>query len=218
MASDRHARDPVAELAREAVRLLAERRAAGIEEAIDRAYAATRVDPSTRRPTRAELRAHAQAFEESEHGEAGRLLRIDATLVEISEVLAHLEETVIARDADGAERPPPEVYGRAAKGELDLDPTVHIRVTTTLPVSVLAQALFDAGFGDPLCRSVATRHGRLDEIAFEGACAEYRIVRIPPRLKTDPDLDLVRGHPVEHADFSGIARRISGTDPRSDTR
>lgn len=201
--------DPIALLARAAVRALAEGRAEGVDNAIDRAYDETRVDPRTRRPTRAELRAHARAHEESEHGELGRLLRIDAALVEASEVLARLEETVLAREPHGADHPPPEIYGRAAHGHFDLDPAVHIRVTTTLPVSTIAQALFDAGFDDPTCRSIETRHGRLDEISFEGEHARYSIVRIPPRMGVDRDRDLVRGKPVEHGDFSAIARQLA---------
>jgi hypothetical protein len=201
--------DPVAQLARAAVRALAEGRAAGVENAIDRAFDETRIDPRTRRPTRAELRAHARSHEESEHGELGRLLRVDAALVEASEVLAQLEETVIAREPHGADHPPPEIYGRAALGHFDLDPAVHIRVTTSLPTATIAQALFDAGFDDPTCRSIETRHGRLDEISFAGEYAQYRIVRIPPRMGVDRDRDLVRGKPVEHSDFSGIARQIA---------
>lgn len=202
-------RDPVSELARAAVRALAEGRAPDVERAVDLAYDLTRIDPRTRRPTRAELRAHAQALEESEAGEASRNQRIGATLVEVSEVLANLEQTVLGREAHGTDLPPPEVYGRAARGEFDLDPTVHIRVTTSLPVSQLAQALFEAGFDDPLCRSVATRHGRLDEIAFEGEHARYSIVRIPPRMKVDRGRDLVHGKPVDHADFSAISDRAA---------
>ena len=201
--------DPISQLARAAVRALAEGRAAGVDNAIDRAFDETRIDPRTRRPTRAELRAHARAHEESEHGELGRLLRIDAALVEVSEVLAQLEETVLAREPHGADHPPPEVYGRAAVGHFDLDPAVHIRVTTSLSVATLAQALFDAGFDDPTCRAIDTRHGRLDEISFAGEHAQYKIVRVPPRMAVDRDRDLVRGKPVEHSDFSGIARQIA---------
>jgi hypothetical protein len=201
-------RDPVAELARAAVRALAEGRASGVEEAIERAYDIARVDPTTRRPTRAELRAHARAHEESEHGEIGRLLRIDAALLEATEVLATLEATVLAREPHGTDLPPPEVYGRAASGHFDLDPAVHIRVMTELPVSTLAQALFNAGFEDPLCRSVESRHGRLDEIAFAGEYASYSILRVPPRMGVDPNRDLMRGKPVEHADFTALTRQL----------
>ncbi|MFN9126374.1 MAG: hypothetical protein ACK5WD_11155 [bacterium] len=209
MASDPFRADPISELARAAVRALAEGRAEGVENAIDRAYDETRVDPRTRRPTRAELRAHARAFEESEQGELGRLLRIDAALVEASEVLARLEETVIALEAHGADLPPPEIYGRAALGHFDLDPVVHIRVVTSLPVSTIAQSLFDAGFDDPACRSIETRHGRLDEVAFAGEYAQYSVVRIPPRMAVDRDRDLVKGKPVEHVDFSGVTRQLA---------
>lgn len=209
MVNDPTQNDPVAELARAAVRALAEGRVAGVEHAIDRAYDEMRVDPRTRRPTRAELRAHARALEESEQGELGRLLRIDAALVEACDVLARLEETVLSREPHGSDLPPPEVYGRAALGHFDLDPAVHVRVTTSLSAAVLAQSLFEAGFDDPVCRSIETRHGRLDEIAFEGEHARYQIVRVPPKMAVDRGLDLMRGRRIEHSDYSGIARTLA---------
>jgi len=218
--SDPDQPNPISELAREAVRALAEGRSASVDDAIRRAYDVTGIDTRTRRPTRAELRAHAQAFEESEHGEVGRLLRIDATFEEAGEVLAALEATVLARESDGMSLPAPEVYGRAARGLFDLDPVVHARVTTSLSAAVLAQALFEAGFDDPTCGSIDTRYGRIDEIAFDGEFARYRILRIPPRMGVDPGRDVVRGNRVDHADFTTLAalrsRQCRGLPPHGE--
>lgn len=220
MVSDSDQPNPISELAREAVRALAEGRSASVDDAIRRAYDVTGIDTRTRRPTRAELRAHAQAFEESEHGEVGRLLRIDATFEEAGEVLAALEATVLARESDGVSLPAPEVYGRAARGLFDLDPVVHARVTTSLSAAVLAQALFEAGFDDPTCGSIDTRYGRIDEIAFDGEFARYRILRIPPRMGVDPGRDVVRGNRVDHADFTTLAalrsRQCRGLPPHGE--
>ncbi|MEY4117584.1 MAG: hypothetical protein RLZZ116_912 [Planctomycetota bacterium] len=205
MAGDRVTSD---EIARLAVRALAGGRADSVDDAIDRAVFESRADPRTQRPTRAQLRAHAQALEESEGGELARLLRIEATLREALSVLSTLEETLIVHDRDFADHAAPAVYGRAARGEFDLDPAVQARVVTSVPAHVLAQALTDAGFGETEVRAIDTRYGHLDEISFATELALHRIVRVPPRAPVDPRTDLVRGQPIESADFEGLLRRM----------
>ena len=201
------------EIARRAVRALHAGRASDVESAIDLAMHESRshaAAPATRprRPTRAQLRAHAQALEESECGELARKLRIESTLDEALRVLATLEECLIVHDRDAADHAPPAVYGRAARGEFDLDPAVHIRVVTATSAHILAQSLSDAGFGETAVGTRDTRHGHLDEIAFTGEYAEYRIVRVPPRAPVDPQLDLVRENPIESAGFEALLRRM----------
>lgn len=205
MAGDRITSD---EIARLAVRALAGGRADSVDDAIDRAVFESRADPRTQRPTRAQLRAHAQALEESEAGELARLLRIEATLREALSVLSTLEETLIVHDRDFADHAAPAVYGRAARGEFDLDPSVHARVVTAVPAHVLAQALSDAGFGETEVHAIDTRYGHLDEISFATELAQYRIVRVPPRAPVDPRTDLARGQPIDSADFEALLRRI----------
>ena len=208
MSADRGNTD---EIARASVRALLAGRADSVDAAIDLAMAESRAPHGGQRPSRAQLRAHAQAIEESEEGEISRALRIEATLQEALDVLSTLEETLISADpgrSDERTAPAPAVYGRAARGELDLDPSVHIRVVTALPPHVLAQALSDAGFGETEVRTIETRYGRLDEIVFDGRHAAYRIARIPPRARIDPRTDLVRGRPVESAGFEELVRRM----------
>ena len=191
MSADRGNTD---EIARASVRALLAGRADSVDAAIDLAMAESRAPHGGQRPSRAQLRAHAQAIEESEEGEISRALRIEATLQEALDVLSTLEETLISADpgrSDERTAPAPAVYGRAARGELDLDPSVHIRVVTALPPHVLE-----------------TRYGRLDEIVFDGRHAAYRIARIPPRARIDPRTDLVRGKPVESAGFEELVRRM----------
>lgn len=207
------------EIARRAVRALRAGRVPDVESAIDLAMHESRLHdaaPPTRprRPTRAQLRAHAQALEESESGDFARKLRIEATLDEALRVLAALEEALIVHDRDAADHAAPAVYGRAARGEFDLDPVVHIRVVTAAPAHILAQSLTDAGFGETSVGTRDTRHGHLDEITFAGEHAGYRIVRVPPRAPVDPHLDLVRGTPVESADFEALLRRMPRFDGR----
>ncbi|MFM7260592.1 MAG: hypothetical protein ACKO3W_08310 [bacterium] len=206
---DHEDRSESARIARRAVERLAEGRSEAIGDAVDDAARELRASAGFRRPTRSELRAHAQAHEES-LGPGVRERRIAATLEEALEVLAVLEACVLARDPDGTDRPAPEIYGRAALGELDLDPSVHIRVTTSLSIGVLAAALVEAGLSDPAFGLIESRYGRLDRLESEGALANYRVSRIPPGLRVDPDCDLVGGQRVVHAGFEALSRRIEG--------
>lgn len=179
-----------------------------ISDALESSRRELRLPEGTRHPKRSELRAHAQAYEES-LGPEVRARRIRATLEEILEVLAALEALVLQQDRDGMERPLPEVYGRAALGELDLDPVVHIRVTTILPSAAIANVLVAIGLEEPSFATLESRVGRLDRIDTASELAEYRVLRLPPRIPIDPELDLVRGVRVPHARFEDISRRIS---------
>lgn len=219
MASKRYGRsrdkgsDPTrSEIARRAVERLADGRerptSESISDALDNARRELRLPEGTRHPKRSELRAHAQAHEES-LGPEVRVRRIRATYEEILEILAALEALVLQQDRDGISRPSPEVYGRAAVGELDLDPVVHIRVTTMLPIAAIANVLVTIGLAEPSFTTLESRVGRLDRIDTASTLAEYRILRLPPKVPVDPELDLVRGVRVPHARFEEISRRIS---------
>lgn len=191
-------------VARAAVRALAAGRAERVDDAIELAMAETRT-PGRRRPTRALLRAHAQALEESEQGPLARHLRREACLEECLALLAVLEQTVLVHDPEGDARPAPTIHGRAALGHFDLDPSVHARVVTSLASAVLAQAVVDAGFDEPRCTSVATRYGRLDELSFAGASASFRLRRIPPGVRVDPTRSLMDGEPAPSADYTAMS-------------
>jgi hypothetical protein len=205
------------DVAKAAVRALAEGRVGTRKDAVERAIHETGADPRARRPTLAELRAHARLHEESTQGEQGRRARIEAATEELLEVLAVLERAVLVHDPEGSARPQPAAYGRAALAQFDLDPTTHVRVTTSASAAVLAQALFEAGFSDPTCGSKATRYGRIDEIAFEGAEAMHRVLRIPPGMAVDPARDVIHGRPIEHATFDQLAARRADAR-RTETR
>lgn len=205
MNRDEGAREEVARLA---ARYLRERRASSADAAIDLAIREVGVTARDARPSLARLRAHAQALEESERGAASREQRIDATVDEMLEVLALLEEALVVLDRDAPDRPAPRVYGRAARAQFDLDPSVRIRLVTEVPPHLLAQAITDARKVETEVHSVATRFGRLDEISFPGTHASYRITRIPPRARIDPTRDLHGGAPIESADYQELLRRI----------
>jgi hypothetical protein len=197
-----------ADIARRAVERLAEGQDLSIEDAVDDARRELRSTEHARRPTRSELRAHAQAYEES-LGPDVRPQRLRATFGEMLDLLATLEALVLREDPDGIERPAPQVYGRAALGEFDLDPVVHIRLTTTLTSASIARTLVEFGLEEPAFTTIESRVGRLDQIDTSSARSEYRVLRIPPSVLIDPDLDLLRGKRIPHAGFEELSRRFS---------
>lgn len=209
---DETAREQAA-IARAAVRALVAGRAQSIDDAVTSAMHALRSPRGTRRPTRAQLRAHAQALEESHAGPAARQLRIESCIDEVLRTLSVLEQTLLQHGAPLSSSPAVEVYGRAAEGHFDLDSSAHFRVITALAPRVLAQALLDGGLGDAHCGSMASRYGRIDELALDGAFVHLRIARIPSRMMVDRDRDLVRGNPVIHADFATFTRRMAESNP-----
>ncbi|MCE2882558.1 MAG: hypothetical protein LW636_09400 [Planctomycetaceae bacterium] len=204
----RRAREAKHEIARRAARILEEGRACDVDAAVDRALHESGLGDRAPRPSRAMLRAHAQGAEEERDGAEARRLRIAATLEEACEVLAVLEQAVLFEDPEGDLRAVPEVYGRAARGHFDLDAIVHVRVTTAASAARIARHLADAGLGEPECRSLRTRYGVLDQIVLPAPHAEHRILRIPPRMKVDPDRDVVRADRVEHASFSEVSELL----------
>ncbi|MDI9402753.1 MAG: hypothetical protein QM516_02670 [Limnohabitans sp.] len=203
-----------AEVARLAARLLADGREHHAEAAVERAFHELRLPSRAESPSLSEIRMHVRALEESRVGDFGRLNRIVAVLEEALEVLSVLESTVLAHDPEGTNRRPPEIYGRAAQGELDLDPVVHVRVETSLRAHVVAHAFAQLAREEVQCGALSSRYGMLDEFRFVTALADYRVLRIPPRMGVDPDLTVTRGERVPHAGYEELSRRIAQLQTR----
>lgn len=184
------------------------------DDAIDAVLAGAGA-PRGRLPRPSAIRRHLDALRAERRpageAEAAATALLDATL----DALATLEAVVIARDADGADRPPPTVHGRAAGKDLREGDAVAIRVTTSLPLHVLADALAAAGFADLRCTTRGTIHGRLDLIEVALAGGSLRITRIPPRLTVRADRDLAHGRPLAHADYETLLRRTAPPAPEA---
>lgn len=217
-------------IARAAAERLASGRAREVDEAVELAKRALRGEvrggDRDLEPTRKELRAHAQALEESQVGAEGRRRRVAEALGEVISVLRALEPLAeVAGDGapdgapDEAPRPAPAAYGRAARGEFDLDPIAHLRVVTSARPGLIADHLersgcVSTGSGGVDCHAIETRYGMMDELCFDGVGVGFRIVRIPPRMRVDPNLDLIRGRRVERAEIAALERLRARIEPR----
>ncbi len=179
------------EIARHAARLLRDGAAKDIPSAVRTAMIArgrsgAELERGTRRISAAMVREHARGLALEALGATGydRL---------VASILGRAEETMtlLATQLGGrAGEARCVLVGRAARGEVDADPVVRIRVETDAAPGEIAAVLVAAGMDEPQFSSVETRYGRLDrlEVDDEGLCT--RITRLPPSMGIPLDADL----------------------------
>ncbi len=189
--------DAVAQLA---ARLLARGDAPDLPAALRAAGARLGV-PRERWPAESLVRRHAEAMAQSDLGDAGHAALVAARLAIAEEVMTLLE--LQARPAGLW------LVGRAAKGHLDADPRLRIRVHGTMPIGELARRLVEAGYAEPAFEVVDTRWGRLERLRFREGEVECVVTRCPPAQVLDPAIDLFTGRPVERVDLVELRRMIA---------
>jgi len=155
----------------------------------------------TRGLTAGRVRRHVEAMTMAQLGAGGNLER-RAAILEIGEEIMTLLE-------HGLESATTLLVGRAAKGLLDGDVTLHIRVYCTAPIGVVAGLLVDAGHEEPRFVTARTRHGRLDRIEFSDGAVAIVITRCAPTLRTTAERDLHSGRPIAMLDLDGVRAAIA---------
>jgi len=187
------------EIAQRAAKLLLERGAVGVRRAIELAgtQLGFRADVW---PSAALVRQHAQALTERDLGTGGHHELTRARL-RIAEEIMTLLETQLA---------PKELWlvGRAARGQLDADPSVRVRYHGSAEIGEIAAVLVDAGFDEPTFEVLESRWGRLSQLRFRDGDVECVIVRCPPAQVTDSSLDLVTGRPTRRVSLEKLRRVI----------
>lgn len=186
-------------IARRAAVLYRTGRSPSVSEAI--AEALRRGRPGAPRPSASLVRRHLEAMDEEERGRSGHERQVSGRRAAIAEWM----ETLAALPGD----PPVHVVGRAARGELDGDVDVHLRVATDLPIGELAATLVAHGAPEPDFSSVHGPFGDFDRISFDEPPLRIRITRCPPRTAARPDRDLVTGKPQEALDLASFRRTIA---------
>jgi hypothetical protein len=169
-----------------------------VEQAI-RASGEAGVHPSSVPP--ALVRAHVRGLALEELGAFGYREQVAALLENAEEVMALLEEL--------PDLPRTTLVGRTARGDIDADPVVRIRVDTEADVGTIAARLVDAGFDEPSFATVDSHRGRLSQIVLEDCGVEYRITRCPPAMRLPSGVDLRQGRPVPSLDRPSLARLIA---------
>ncbi|MSR42182.1 MAG: hypothetical protein EXS10_09840 [Phycisphaerales bacterium] len=188
------------ELAAAAVRLFRKGGAPSVDQAI-RIVASRMGMENFPRPSHSDLRKHAQAQEEEEIGVEGREARIQSQLF----AALHLLEALAGRFPGSN----PLLLGRAARGQLDLDPALHLRIDTDSDAPHVAQALVDLGCGEAKCTSQQITKGRVDRFDAECAGVPLSLLRIPSAMRVSFGIDAVSGRPIACVDAAGLRTMLA---------
>lgn len=188
-----------------AAQLVADGRVRTVDEAIR--IASERLDaPPRSAPTAGVVRQHLQPMLMQTLGAEGYPAMTRERLE-----LAESAMTVLATPTETLDV---VLAGRAAKGQLDGDLTLHIRVYTRRRIAAIAQDLVDAGFEEPRFATAATRFGRLDRLEIDDGRTTISITRCLPEQRREADLDLFSGARIPILRLPELEKRLrDGTGP-----
>jgi hypothetical protein len=185
----RPAPTPRDRIAREAARLFETGRVPTIRRAIERAAADLGLQ-GTAPPSEGRVRQHLEAMsmqalgEAGHRGRVGRILRIAEELMTAMEEMAGVEALLV---------------GRAARGQVEGEPRLHVRLYTSISLDELARRLEDLGYGELSC---------LNRIVFVEDGVELVVTRCPPALRASARQNLYTGAPVEVATLAELRKLL----------
>ena len=176
-------------LARAAARLYHEGKAKTIADAIRKAVQQHGLNESET-PTQGRVRKHVQAL-------SMQALGGDAYADAVKRRLRAAEQLMSALDEHYAGVP---IYlvGRAAKGHVDGDTVLHIRIYTDDSIEDLAQTVVDFGYNEPKFETASTRLGKLNRLRLvdEDAAADIVLTRLLPAMHKSVRHDLFTSAPI----------------------
>ena len=184
-------------VARAAARLLVSGEATSVEAAIQRARQGR---PGAPAPTAAEVRRHRRAAAESALGDAGYRAMVQGRLQVAEELMTLLEHAFAPATT--------LLAGRAARGHVDADPTLHVRLLGEASIGDVAAVLVEQGYEEPAFETLHGIWGRLDRIRFREGGVECVITRCPPRQVADPTRDLATGGAVPLLTLEALRTRL----------
>lgn len=187
-------------LAREAARLFS----LGRVDSIDSAIHAARLNLNDREaptPSHNLVRRHIQGMSMQALGAEGYAENVNRVLSIAEECMTALEQAF------------PEVrtllVGRAARGHIDGDANLHIRLYTNTPLPDIAQALVDFGYDEPAFETIESRHGRLSRLILTDQDCRLLLTRVPPHLVAESRTDLFHDRPVDTLTLEQLRKRIA---------
>lgn len=189
--------DSVAQLA---ARMLERREACDMAHAIRAAAVHLGVDRENW-PSEALVRRHFEAMVQADRGESGHDALVASRLRLAEEIMTLIDLEVR----------PVELWlvGRAARGQVDADPRIRIRVHAMMSIGELARDLVDAGYEEPAFEVVDTRWGRLERLRFRSDGVECVVTRCPPSQVLDSTSDLFTERPIARVDLETLRRMIN---------
>jgi len=201
-------------IAREAARRLVLGLDPTLAAAIDAAAEAAAIEVERRRragldlaapdrPSFALVRRHHEAMQQQALGLEGHADEVRAML-QVALDLMELLETHLEL---GATR----LAGRAARGRLDPDLVLHLRLYGDAGVGTVAAGLVEHGTEEPVFRTVRTRFGRLERLEFTDEGWPISLVLLPPARLAEAGRNLYRDEPVAVLGIAEVRRRVEGT-------
>lgn len=189
---------------RDAARRFVSGEAVTIDEAIH--LAVTALGASGSPPTRGQVRRHIQAMSMQAMGDVA-YRRVEREILEATEALM----TLLDESFDDVD---PHLVGRAARGHVDADTTLHVRLLTSRSVGDLAECLVTHGYTEPAFETADTRWGRLDRMRIDVGGVVAVLTRCPLRKTAIARVDLFSGRAIEVLDLRGLRRLLNDLAPR----
>jgi len=191
------------EIARKAAALLHTGKEAVVRDAVERA--ADRLGyAETPRPSTGLVRKHARAIAMQELGDAGYAEAIRDVWRVAEDLMTAL---AVALPDDST-----LLVGRAARGQIDAGVTLNIRLYTDTPIGVIANALVEIGYGEPVIETVDTRFGRANRLRFTEHGHDIILTRCLKRWRGESNLNLFTGKYIESLTLTALRQRINEAD------
>ena len=200
------------EIARRAAALIHTGRAGMVREAIDRAVDRLGYH-DVPRPSTGLVRKHARGIAMQELGDVG----YDEAIRDVWRIAEDLMTALALAMPDDASM----LVGRAAQGQIDAGVTLNIRLYTDQKIGVVASAIVELGYDDPVIETVNTRFGRANRLRFVEAGHDVVLTRCLKKWKRDAGVDLFNSRPIETLTLHDLRERIgdedlAGVDPDLD--
>ena len=188
-----------AEVARVAAAILRDKRATTIVDAIR--VAAERAGCSPQAIAVSDVRQHLRAMALESLGDVGYGRHV-------AEVLTKAEEVMTLLSTLSGE-PSTALVGRAARRDIDGDPTCRVRVWTDETIGEIAALVVAAGYNEPAFATIESRFGRLSQLVFADDNVELRVTRCPVAAGVPRDLDFKTGQRVASLTLDSLRQVIA---------
>lgn len=190
-------------IAMEAARLYAAGEASTVRDAVALAAERLGLDDGPL-PGEGRVRQHIQAREMQRLGDDG----YRAGVAEVFRAVEHLM-TALVEGLDDAE---PMLVGRAARGHVDGDLRLHVRVYTEQPIDRIAAVLVGFGHTEPQFATADTRFGRLSRLILSEDDRELVVTRCLPAMRPEHRRCLFTRRPIETASRSQVQELIDALE------
>lgn len=197
----KHDREHTERIAREAARLYHEGKVESVADGLRKAAQLLGLQGGDT-PGLGRVRKHVQAMSMEAMGADAYADAMKARLRAAEQLMSALDEHYAGV--------PMALVGRAARGHLDGDTTLHVRIYTEAPIEELAQMVVDLGYAEPAFETTNTRLGRLNRLRIqdEDADAEIVLTRCLPAMLKSMHLDLFTSAPIATLSLKQVREQL----------